>query len=120
MSVVLDSCALLRWFGQGESLPEAAVDSRLLTPAVTWCEIAWKHRLGRLPLPLARDAWLAQCTLLVETVAVDRDLFLAAVDLDWAHRDPADRLIVALARREGALIATSDGAIRAYHPQCVW
>ena len=56
---------------------------------------------------------------LVTTVAVDVEAFLAAVDLDWAHRDPADRLIVALTQSKNARLVTCDRTIAAFYPRCV-
>jgi PIN domain nuclease of toxin-antitoxin system len=91
-----------------------------LVSAITWYEIAWKHRADRLPLPLPRDAWLASAMRLVTTVAVDAETFLAAVDLDWAHRDPVDRLIVALAQSKNARLVTCDRAMASFYPRCVW
>jgi PIN domain nuclease of toxin-antitoxin system len=57
---------------------------------------------------------------LVTTVAVDAETFLAAVDLEWAHRDPADRLIVALAQSKNARLVTCDRVIASFYPRCVW
>lgn len=116
--IVLDTCALILASDGSHDLPDHA-DLRVC--AVTWCEIAWKHRIGKLPLAPDLAGWLAQVDALgLTTEAIDRDLFLAAVALDWDHRDPADRLIVALARRLRAPIATCDPLIRAFHPRCVW
>ena len=118
MTVVLDTCALLSWLVQRRPLPTDA--GPRLGSAVTWYEIAWKHRAGRLPLPLPRDAWLASAMRLVTTIAVDAETFLAAVDLDWAHRDPADRLIVTLAQSKNARLVTCDRTIALFYPRCVW
>jgi PIN domain nuclease of toxin-antitoxin system len=118
MSAVLDTCAVLAWT-TGHDLP-ADLRPPFLVCAVTWCEIAWKHRAGRLPLPLPRDTWIAEAQRLVETVPVDTALFLAAVDLEWEHRDPADRLIVALARRRALPLITCDQVIAGFQPGCRW
>jgi PIN domain nuclease of toxin-antitoxin system len=120
MTVVLDTCAVLSWLVQRRPLPTSVGPGPRLVSAVTWYEIAWKHRVGRLPLPLARDAWLASAMRLVTTVPVDAEVFLAAVDLDWPHRDPADRLIVALAQGRNATLVTCDRAITVFHPKCLW
>jgi PIN domain nuclease of toxin-antitoxin system len=37
------------------------------------------------------------------------------------HKDPADRMIIALARRHGAPLVTADARIRAYpHVEAIW
>ena len=120
MTVVLDTCAVLSWLVQRRPLPAAIGSGPRLVGAITWYEIAWKHRSGRLPLPLPRDAWLASAMRLVTTVPVDAEMFLGAVDLDWAHRDPADRLIVALAQSRNARLVTCDRTIAAFYPKCAW
>ena len=120
MTVVLDTCAVLSWLVQRRPLPTVVGTGPRLVSAVTWYEIAWKHRAGRLPLPLPRDTWLAGAMRLTTTVPVDAELFLAAVDLDWTHRDPADRLIAALAQSRNARLVTCDRTIVDFYPRCVW
>lgn len=48
----------------------------------------------------------------IEIVSVDHRLWMQSLYLDWNHRDPADRVIVALAQRNKAKLVTDDGAIR--------
>ena len=40
--------------------------------------------------------------------------------LPMHHRDPFDRLLIAQARVEGAVLVTSDEAISAYDVQTIW
>jgi PIN domain nuclease of toxin-antitoxin system len=58
---------------------------------------------------------LDTCVLLsqvnIEQVPVDTDLWLESLDLDWGHRDPADRLIVALAKQRDLPILTLDNPV---------
>lgn len=42
------------------------------------------------------------------------------VELLWAHRDPADRVIVAAAELLGLPLVTSDDAMRAYYERSSW
>lgn len=45
----------------------------------------------------------------------------AAVEtLPWHHRDPFDRLLVAQAHVEGAVIISSDEALHAYDVPLLW
>ena len=120
-AAVLDTCALLQWTTTAYHLPDDLESGELLIAAISWCEIAWKHRLGKLPLPGGLDAWRrAVDELRLIEVAIDRDLFLQAVALDWGHRDPADRVIVALAEREQLPIVTCDDTIRQRYDRCCW
>ncbi len=47
----------------------------------------------------------------VRAVPLDGEVAVAAAELDGFHQDPADRLIVATARDEGARLLTSDRQI---------
>lgn len=117
-SAVLDTCALLEWVLCARTLP---LPAPYLISAVSWCEIAWKHRRGQLPLPDPLDEWMAQADHLpLTTVAVDKAQFLTAVTLNWDHRDPADRIIVALAQQRRLPLITSDQAISGFLPGCRW
>jgi PIN domain nuclease of toxin-antitoxin system len=121
MTVVLDTCALINWTETSYDLPKNCENQELTLSAVTWCEIAWKHRLGKLRLAGGYQVWQQKIDRLgLSTAAIDRDLFLSAVNLDWPHRDPADRLIVALAMQKRAVLITCDPVIQAFYPRCAW
>ena len=47
------------------------------------------------------------------------DKVALAGTLDWDHRDPFDRLLVAQAIRGAATLVTADHAVRAYPPVAV-
>jgi len=51
--------------------------------------------------------------------AMPLPLWAASVLLAWGHRDPADRLVVALAQRQRARIVTDDRKIREYYERTV-
>ncbi|MEL6469005.1 MAG: hypothetical protein AAFQ74_04710 [Cyanobacteria bacterium J06623_4] len=51
---------------------------------------------------------------------MDEDAWIASVALEWAHRDPADRVVVTLARSYQAVIVTSDKKIRNFYPEIAW
>ena len=56
----------------------------------------------------------------VELLPVDTATWLKNVELEWAHRDPADRTIVAVALLHSCLLVTSDRAIREFYPDAIW
>jgi PIN domain nuclease of toxin-antitoxin system len=69
----------------------------------------------RLSMPLAD--WVAQsmAQLAMQTVPVSHEVAMEAYTLPGAfHRDPADRLLVAAARRHGLTLVTADDRILAY------
>lgn len=79
-------------------------------------EIAVKTRLGKLPGGrTVLDGWER---LLRNLQAAELPLSAAhmqrAGGLEWSHRDPFDRMLVAQAQLEGLVLLTDDAAIRGH------
>lgn len=125
--IVLDTSALLFWTLDRERLSYAATAAiadadRVVVSAISIWEIGIKVNKGNLDIPFAiRDFadWLEQVDR-VEVVPVDLPTWLKNLELDWEHRDPADRTIVATAALFGCSLVTSDAAIRAFYSRAVW
>ncbi len=125
--IVLDTSALVFWLNGEESLsPTAwrainAADRRVVSSISIW-EIALKVKQGRLLMRLTPSQLAASLSQAagVEIIAVDAETWVDSVNLDWDHRDPADRIIVALARRFDCPIVSSDRQITAFYEQTVW
>jgi PIN domain nuclease of toxin-antitoxin system len=87
-------------------------------------EIALLVTRGRLGLGMELGAWLASVETVpgVKFLPVDNKIAVLAITLpDEFHKDPADRIIVATARRFGAPIVTADEKIRSYrHVRTIW
>ena len=128
--VLLDTCALLWWTLQPESLSAAAsrVCARIgreggCVSSVSLWEIGvkWKRKaldLGGIDL---REYSLRLDTVGgLEIVPVSGAIWVESVLLDWDNRDPADRVIVAMARLRAIPVVTMDSAIRAYYDQVIW
>lgn len=81
-------------------------------------------RRERLALTMDVDAWLGTVAQIagMRFVPVDADIAARSAELPGAFRkDPADRMIVATARRLGAPLVTRDEKIRAYaHVKTLW
>ena len=79
---------------------------------------------GRVALSIDTGEWLSLVAQVeaVEFMPVDNDLAVKSVELPGEfHTDPADRLIVATARKLGAPLVTADEKILAYpHVRCIW
>jgi PIN domain nuclease of toxin-antitoxin system len=57
----------------------------------------------------------------VDLLPVDTATWLRALSLAWAHRDPADRVIVATALLKGLPVLTKDRFLRGFEGvDCVW
>ena len=97
--------------------------------AISVWEIATKAALGKLPpniLPpgISAREWFerASQTPGLRVLPITPDVALASAELpEPFHRDPADRLIVAQARRSRATLVTADRKILGYpHVRALW
>ena len=125
--VVLDTSALLFWTLDRARLSAAAASAiadadRILVSSISIWEIGIKVSKGRLsiPVPVREYAERLQLVDRVEVLPVDTETWLANLDLQWEHRDPADRSIVATALLKSCPLVTSDTTIRAFYGQSVW
>lgn len=131
--IVLDTHALIWWVNGDEALSlrareaierERAGDAQVLLSAITAWEIAMLLEKGRLALTMDLDDWLAGVASIdgVTIVPVEPGLAVQSVRLPGRfHADPADRMIVALARHHSAPLVTADARIQAYkHVKTVW
>lgn len=119
MNVLLDTCALLA-LADGD-LPDAAAVALRKAPeayvsAVSAWEVAIKVAGGKLRLlepPIHWFRGLAERYDLREA-ALDAGIACAAAALPPIHRDPFDRVIVALAQAHDLRVLTSDENIPKY------
>lgn len=127
MKVVLDTSALIYWtLDQARMTPPAigalAQATEIVVSAISIWEIGLKAKQGKLELPLSLHAYVDRLKRLerLEIEAVTLDVWLENLALDWAHRDPADRTIVATAILAGCPLISSDQVIRDFYQQTIW
>jgi PIN domain nuclease of toxin-antitoxin system len=125
--VVLDTSALLYWTldpAQLSSKAKRAIEQaeRILVSSISVWEIALKVKHNKLVIPLPIKDYADQLQKLegLEILSVDIQTWLDNLELPWEHRDPADRTIVALAKRLDCPLVTSDRVIADYYPETVW
>ena len=120
-NLLLDTCALIWLAAGGAELSEqarAAIDKAdtVWVSAISAWEISLKSVRGVLELPLPPEEWfgraIEQHRLTVAALSVD--VLVAANELPWHHRDPADRFIIATARKLGAAVVTADARFGLY------
>lgn len=119
MNVLMDTCALLA-LADGD-LPDGAAMALRQAPeayvsVVSPWEVAIKAAAGKLRLTTPPVHWFRG---LVERydlreVPLDAGIACAAAALPPLHRDPFDRVIIALAHAHGVAVLTSDEYIRKY------
>ncbi len=126
--VLIDTSALIWWMCDPTRLSRlarsalASPPNGLLVSAVSFWEVGAKVRRGRLDLGSSFDDFVTTVQAMenVSILAVDLPTWLDVIDLDWDHGDPADRIIVATARRHRATLVSSDRAILAFYSEAVW
>ncbi len=119
--LLLDTCALL-WLASGSGrLSKDAIDAInkaevVYVSAISAWEISLKSERGQIKLPLPALQWfnaiLEQHSLVL--AALDIDILIAANQLPWHHRDPADRFIIATAYQKSAVVVTGDNKFSLY------
>jgi PIN domain nuclease of toxin-antitoxin system len=122
--LLLDTHAALWWLGGDPRFGAVAAaqvgDERnevLLSAAVVW-EVAIKRALGKLRAPEGFAATLLGAGARALPVGLDH---AAAVEaLPPHHRDPFDRMLVAQAQLERAVLVTADAVFRDYGVPVVW
>jgi len=119
MNVLLDTCALLGL--AGGDLPHGAAAALRTAPeahvsVVSAWEVAIKAASGKLRLRESPLEWFVGLAERYELRAlpVDAPIACAAAALPPVHRDPFDRVIVALAHAHGFVVLTSDENIQKY------
>ncbi|MGC3874906.1 type II toxin-antitoxin system VapC family toxin [Halomonas sp. GXIMD04776] len=131
--IVLDTHALVWWVSADSRLSaaarqvieqEMAQQGKILVSAISAWEIAMLIEKGRLTLTMDVDEWLDKVASIevVSFVSITPRVAVQSTRLPGSfHADPADRLIVALARESNALLITADGRIQAYpHLKWLW
>jgi|SRR5437016_6040288 len=119
MNVLLDTCALLA-LARGELSDAAAATLRAAPEAwvsiVSPWEVAIKAAARKLRLKEPPVLWfegLAERYSLRE-IHLDARIACAAAALPFIHRDPFDRILVALAQEHALTVLTSDKNIPKY------
>lgn len=128
MRYLLDTCTFI-WLcaepGKLSRLARALIDDEqnaIVVSDVSALEITLKWSAGKLALPSSPRQWFeAQIrTWAVEQLAVTRADMYRASELPHHHRDPFDRLLIAVALGSDTTLLTPDPAIHAYAVSWKW
>jgi PIN domain nuclease of toxin-antitoxin system len=130
LSLILDTCALLWWSLDPDEFSDTAKiaiekmeqEKNGITPSMAIWEIAIKVKNKKLDLGVPFDIYLAALKQsdVVQIMPVDEDVLVKSVNLRWLHRDPVDRIMVAMALGRDCSIITRDNEIRDFYSKSIW
>jgi PIN domain nuclease of toxin-antitoxin system len=131
--IVLDTHALIWWVNGDERLSSRAKSTiedaladkgQILVSAISAWELAMLAQRDRIALAMALDEWLRAVESIegVSIVPITAQVAIQSAGLPGEfHKDPADRLIVALTREQNAVLITADEKIQRYpHVRWTW
>ena len=128
MKLLLDTCTFLWIVADAPALSRRARElfqspnnEVYLSVASAW-EIAVKHGIGRLPLPMGPERFVPEMRERngIATLPIDEESALHVARLPAVHRDPFDRMIVAQAIVHGLTILTPDPLVIQYPGRTTW
>ena len=130
LKIVLDTCALIWWSidpgkltsAATEALQQMETNKNGIVPSICIWEIAIKIKNRKLDLGVDLNEYVASLkkSNVIRIVPINEDLWLESVKLEWVHRDPVDRVVVALAISNQASIITADREIRNFYQAVIW
>lgn len=131
--IVLDTHALIWWVSGDERLSEPAAlaiqhelknQGDILVSAISAWEVSMLVEKRRIALSMDLDEWLDAVESIerVSFIPVTPRVAVQSTRLPGDfHQDPADRMIVALAREFNVALVTADGKIQNYpHIKWIW
>ena len=125
--VLLDTSALIFWTLDRDRLSNAAAQAiadadRIALSAISIWEVGIKVKKEQLVIPISVCEFTERLEQVdrVEVLPVCARTWIGNLELDWDHRDPADRTIVATASLNACPIVTSDAIIQAYYAHTIW
>lgn len=128
MSCVLDTCALLWLTLDPSQLSPSAkkflkrVISGYTVSAISFWEIGQKVRKGTLDIGCLPSQYLSLVnkTQEISIQPVGAEIALGSTQLDWSHKDPADRIIVQTAIELNLPLLTADTVIQKFYSKSIW
>lgn len=126
MPVLLDTHAFLWWCEDSPELSRKAravmTEQDCFVSYASFWEIAIKLNLGKLRLPDTFERYIPDQMSLngFEQMEISFNHLTRSATLEWRHRDPFDRLLVAQALEEDLDIVSRDPAFDAYKVKRCW
>ncbi len=120
---------MIWWTNKAEKLSETVKriltntsDNHFVISSISFWETGIKIKRGILDIGMAVEDYVRKMQMAAEVsiISVDENIWIENLNLNWEHRDPADRTIVATAKLRSIPIITKDRIIRDYYSAAVW
>jgi PIN domain nuclease of toxin-antitoxin system len=123
--MVLDTCALIEICKDSPKISAKTLKKMMdgfYVLSISFAEIACKIKFGTLEMRVTpKELYNEFCQIKdVTMVNIGVDEWLDAIELDWKHKDPADRMITAFGMKKRLPIVTSDQKIKTYYKNVIW
>jgi PIN domain nuclease of toxin-antitoxin system len=130
--IVIDTHTLLWWLSgvkqlskvAAKAIKEALAKSEVIISSMTIWEISMLIEKNRISLSMDIENWTKEVAEIkgVRFIAVDNEIGIKSTKLPGEfHKDPADRIIVATARKLAVPLVTVDEKIIQYpHVRTIW
>lgn len=130
--IVIDTHTLLWWVSgdkqlskvAAKAIDEALAKSEVIISSITIWEISMLIEKNRISLSMDIESWANEVAEIkgVRFIPVDNEIGIKSTKLPGEfHKDPADRIIVATARKLAVALVTIDEKIIEYpHVQTIW
>lgn len=124
--VLLDTCALVELCRLNSRLSEVSLHrlqkQECAILSVSFAEVALKQKRGKIPtspkMNEVHNLFLQLENIKIIDMGVQE--WLDAIELDWSHKDPVDRVIVAYAKKLDIPIVTTDKEIKKFYKNIIW
>ena len=128
MRLLLDTHALIWWLAGDVALSQTAREAigdeanAVLVSAASAMEISTKFRLGKLPLAalLAQDFEAIVASQGFTELPISVRHACLAGDMNIAHKDPFDRLLIAQAQADGLVLVSNEALFDGFAVQRLW
>lgn len=127
--ILMDTCALLWWTLEPDRLSAEAQhycqkipDESAVISSISIWEIGIKMKKGLLDIKIPLSEYVDRLNRLeyLRIIPVDEHIWIKNIELDWQHKDPADRTIVATALLHDLPIMTKDMLIQNFYHKIIW
>ena len=125
--VILDTCALIELCKPAPTFSSRVYrlikEADVVILSVSFAEIACKIKVGKLMMPIPVEVLFHTISQISNFSIADVSVpdWLDSVALDWpGNQDPADRLIIAHARRLHTSVVSTDGKMKRFYKKVIW